>query len=177
MRYRNRLLFRYIAAIAIMAIGTPIIYFLLSPLTFYLSYFSIFYFSPTLIDSTSFLISNIKLNFINACTAASAYLLLILLTLTIDLKPKKTIKILLTGSLIILIANIIRIDILIIALVKYGSNLFNTVHLIFWKVLSTVFVVILWIFLTKLFKIKEIPIYSDFKKVYGFHRASRKNKL
>ena len=77
-------------------------------------------------------------------------------------------------QLLILIANIIRIDILIIALVKYSSNLFNTLHLFFWKVLSTIYVVILWIFLTKLFKIKEVPIYSDFKEVYEFYKNSKR---
>ncbi|MEK6922849.1 MAG: pacearchaeosortase [Nanoarchaeota archaeon] len=173
MKYGKRLILRYSIAVIFAIVGIKIIYFIFSPLTFYSSYYSIYYLSPKLIGSTSFIINNIKLNFISACTAASAYLLLVLLTLTTDIKLKKALRVIFAGSLLILIANLIRIDILIIALVKYGSNLFNTLHLFFWKVLSTVFVVILWIFLTKVFKIKEIPIYSDFKKIYSVYRKPR----
>ena len=167
----KKLFFRYLLALIIMIIGLKIIYFFMSPITFYLSYYSIFYLSPILISSNSFSINNITLNFIPACTAASAYLLLILLILTVDIKPKKAFKLILMGFLLILIANIIRIDVLIIALVKYSSNLFNTLHLFFWKMLSTIYVVILWIILTKLFKIKEIPIYSDFKEVLKLYKS------
>lgn len=174
MQHKKRLILRYFLAIIFMVLGLPVIYFLLNSLTFYISYYSVSYFSPNLISSTAFIINNVRLNFINACTAGSAYLLLILLTLTVDIKPKKALKVLFTGSLLIFIANIIRIDILIVALIKYGSNLFNTLHLLFWKILSTLFVVFLWILLTKWFKIKEIPIYSDFKHVHKFYKRHKR---
>ena len=174
MKYYKRLIFRYFLALIIMIFGLEIIHSLVSPVTFKLSYLSLFYLSPILTSSTSFLIENYNLNFIPACTAASAYLLLILLTLTTDIKLKKTLKVLLIGSLLILIANIIRIDILIIALIKFNSNLFDTLHLFFWRILSTLYVVILWVLLTKWFKIKEIPIYSDLKKVLKLQKDSKR---
>ncbi len=176
MRYRYRLALRLSIALLATAFGIKLIYPIISPITFYLSYYSVSFLSPKLINSTSFIINDIRLNFIPACAAASAYILLIILITTVDIKFKKMLKVLIVGSLLILIANIIRIDILIIALVKYGSNLFNTLHLFFWKILSTIYVVILWILLTNWFKIKEIPIYSDFKKVYNFHEKAKIKK-
>ncbi len=174
MKYIPSLITRYLLALFLMIFGLNIIYFIISPLTFKLSYYSLFYYSPILSSENSFIIENNKLNFIPACTAASAYLLLALLVLTTELKLKKSIKTFLLGSLLILIANIIRIDILIITLIEYGSKAFETVHLFFWKILSTIYVVLLWIFLTKYFKIKEIPIYTDFKNILNIYKKSKK---
>jgi len=170
MKNLHRIAIRYILAVILMIFGLNIVYFLISPLTFKLSYLSLFYYNPDVISATSFIIENHKLNFIPACTAASAYLLLALLILTTDIKPKKALKVFLLGSLLILIANIIRIDILIATLIQFGSEAFDTIHLFFWKVLSTIYVVILWIILTKIFKIKEIPIYSDFKNILKLYK-------
>ena len=166
MRYRYRVTIRIIIALLSLLVGYKIIYFLISPLTFYSSYYSLFYLEPIKITSNSFVVNGVKLNFISACAAASAYLLLLLLVLLTDIKLKEALRIFFVGSLLIFAANIIRIDILIITLIKYGSSLFNTLHLLFWKILSTIYVVLLWIFLTKTFKIKEIPIYSDFMRFY-----------
>lgn len=175
MEYIKRAIIRYSIAIVLMIFGLKIIYFLISTTTFKLSYLSLFYYSPAIASTTSFIIENHKLNFIPACTAASAYLLLALLLLTTNIKFKKALKVFLLGSLFILIANIVRIDILIITLIEYGSKAFDTIHLFFWKILSTIYVVLLWIFLTKFFKIKEIPIYSDFKRILTLYKKS-KNK-
>lgn len=71
----------------------------------------------------------------------------------------------LLGSLIILIANIIRIEALIIILLKGGQNYFETLHLFIWKILSSVFVAGVWIFLIKKFKIKSVPLISDIKAI------------
>lgn len=173
MRYRYRLALRLSIALLATAFGIKLIYPIISPITFYFSYYSVSFLSPKLINSTSFAIENITLIFIPACAAASAYILLIILIATVDIKLKKMLNVLIAGSLLILIANIIRIDILIIALVKYSSNLFNTLHLFFWKILSTIYVVLLWIFLTKKFKIKDIPVYTDFKKVLEIYKRSK----
>jgi len=48
-------------------------------------------------------------------------------------------------------------------LVLMGSRLFETVHLFFWKILSGVVVVIIWIYLTRKYKITSIPVYDDIK--------------
>ena len=166
---------RYVCALFVMVFGLKIIYFLISPLTFKLSYWSLWYYHPTLISNASFIIQNNKLNFISACTAASAYLLLVLLTLTTKMELKKSVKVFLLGILLIFIANIIRIDVLIITLIEFGSKAFETIHLLFWKILSSIYVVLVWIFLTKIFKIEKIPIYSDSKEIYKLYKRSQKN--
>ncbi len=173
-KYIKNLFARYFIALFFMITGLKIIYFIISPITFYLSYLTLFFYSPSLISNTAFIIDNYRLNFIPACTAASAYLLLILLTLTTDLTIKKIIKVIVTGFIAILIGNIIRIDILIMALIEKSSTLFDTLHLFFWQVLSTIYVVLVWIGLTKLFKIAEIPLYSDLKKVFKIYKESKK---
>lgn len=172
MRYRYRVTIRLILALFFVILGLKLVDLVISPITFYLSYLSLFYLSPVLMDSTSFVIQDVTLRFISACTAGPAYLLLLLLVLFVDLKWKKIIKVFLIGVLLILVANLIRIDILIISLIKYDSTLFNTLHLFFWKVLSTVYVFLLWILLTWWFKIKEIPIYSDIKRFHWHHKES-----
>lgn len=160
----KNLITRTILAVLIAIFGFKIIYAIISPITFYLSSYSLFFYKPTIIQNTLIIKDNL-LTFVPACAAASAYVLLALLTVLTDIKYKKMLKIFLIGALIILIANIIRIDILVIALIESGSDLFNKLHLLFWKILSTIFVVVLWIFLTKIYKIKSIPVYTDIKKL------------
>lgn len=140
-------------------------YIILIPLTLYPSYYilKLLNYSPTLTDNI-IKISDQTLKFIPACAAVSAYLLLILLiTLTKNISLKSSLLLFITGSFLILAMNIFRIELLIIILIKYGSDYFNTLHLFFWKILSTIYVVLLWILLTKIFTIKKIPIYSDIK--------------
>lgn len=166
MKYTHNLILRISLALLIAILGIKIFYPIISPLTFYLSYFSLFLLKPTLINNTTFLINSHTLKFIPSCAAASAYLLLtLLILLTKDINFKKGAKLFLLGSLIILGINTIRIDFLIYILLEYGSDLFNTLHTFIWKIVSSVFVAALWIGLSFLFKIKTIPVYSDFKEL------------
>lgn len=72
----------------------------------------------------------------------------------------------LSGSLLILIMNISRILILIFVLIEFRTNYFEAIHMVFWKLISGVYVAFVWIFLVLVFKIKSIPIYSDLKELY-----------
>lgn len=47
-----------------------------------------------------------------------------------------------------------------------GSTFFDFTHKIFWFLGSTLFVVIIWFLEVKIFKIKDIPIYTDLKFLY-----------
>ena len=164
MLYKYKLAIRLTIAF-LSLIFYKLFYIILIPLTFYSSYYilKLLNFSPTITDNI-IKISNYNLKFIPACAAVSAYLLLVLLiTLTKNISFKKSLLIFITGSFLILAMNILRIELLIIILIKYGADYFNTLHLFFWKILSTVYVALLWILLTKLFKIEKIPVYSDIK--------------
>ena len=165
MKYINKLIIRLILAFIMVLIGSNFVYFLLFKPTFYSSYLLLLPYKP-IIENNSLIIQNTKLEFVSACIATSAYLLLaLLILLTKDINLKKGMKILITGVIILLIVNLLRIYILALILLKFGIDAFNNVHLFFWQILSTVFVFLLWIFLTKYFKIKNIPIYSDFNQL------------
>ena len=106
-------------------------------------------------------------HFIEACIATYAYYLIILLTLlTKEITLKTRIKIILIGSGLILLMNIIRIFILITITMNYGLYWFDIIHLAFWKFLSGIYVALVWILLVKIYKIKSIPIYDDIKYLY-----------
>ncbi|MBI2671386.1 pacearchaeosortase [Candidatus Woesearchaeota archaeon] len=165
MRYLPNLLLRLLTAFLLVFFGSEIFYFILFYPTFYLSYLSLLSYNPVLINN-SLIINNINLVFIPACLAASAYTLLsLLILLTKDINLKKGIKIFLTGFFTLFFVNLIRIFLLAVLLIESGIKLFNTFHLFFWQVFSTIFVLLLWIFLTKYFKVKTIPVYSDYKEL------------
>jgi exosortase/archaeosortase family protein len=99
---------------------------------------------------------------IPACIAVSAYFLLLILVFSCPIGFKRQIKALFVGFIILLAVNILRMFILIILAIQ-GSNLFNVLHTFFWYFLSTVFVVIIWFIVIYIFKIKEIPVYTDIR--------------
>lgn len=99
-----------------------------------------------------------------SCAAASAYfLLLLLIVFTKDIKLTKRIKIFFIGSLVVFITNIFRIILLIVVLDRFSFNLFNKLHMFFWSIIASTLVAIIWIYLTRKYKIRSIPIYSDLK--------------
>lgn len=140
---------------------------ILSPFTVYPSHFIIdLFYNANLINGSIF-IENYVINFIPACIAVLAYaLLFFLIVLTKDINFKKGLKLFGLGSLLILIMNIIRIDILLFILVEFGDNMFDKVHLLFWNFISGAYVALVWIFLVKKFKIRTIPIFSDLKELH-----------
>lgn len=157
----------------IILFSQDIIYPILKFLTVKLSYIFLLPLSPTITNSTTFLIKGKVLEIVPACVALSAYILLSILILsTKNMRLNKTIKFFTYGFLALLIINVIRIDVLIYMLILMGNRLFDAMHLFFWKVLSWVVVVLIWIYLIKKYDIKEIPIYSDVK--YLIHRIRSK---
>ncbi len=131
----------------------------------YISYLSL---SPFGADITGNVISlgSKAINYVEACAAVGAYgLLAILILLTKDVGLKKSVKMFIHGAILILIANIIRIDILAYLLVNENINLFLTLHMIMWKLLSGIYVALVWIYLIRKYHIEEIPIIGDFKEL------------
>ena len=167
MKYVNDLLLRIIIAITI---PLKFYYFLFFPLTIYPVYLLLSILGyPVLLDFTQKMIlsNGISIRLIDACIAGFAYFLLTLLILfTKDIEWKKRIKMWLIGCFLILIFNLIRISILAILLLNSQVNYFNFLHYFFWYFFSGAIVVVIWIYLTKKFKIKAIPVYSDFKELY-----------
>lgn len=129
----------------------------------FLSYLSLSPFGADL-NGNIISIGTKAINYVEACAAVGAYVFLaLLILLTRDIDLKKGIQVFLVGTFLILIANIVRIDILAYLLVKNNVNLFLTLHMLTWKLLSGVYVAFVWIFLVRKYNIKEIPLVSDFK--------------
>ncbi len=159
---------RLLSAIVLAVVGSGVLpanlfYFLFSPLTVYLSYglLSLVHGSVTL-DGHVIMVGSQAVELIPACVAASAYLLLaLLILLTRGISLRKGMLMFVVGSVLILIANVLRIEILTSLLLTKQVNYFETLHLLIWKVMSSAYVVVVWIVLCKLFSVKTIPVYSD----------------
>lgn len=157
------MLIRYLLLLALM-FSLPIIYWIFTPMTIYLSAFFLKIFFNQVLVYQNFLVIDSKIftQLIPACIAGSAYLLLLILNLSVPMKIKTRIYSILFSFLILLLLNTLRISLLTI-LYKDNLALFNTTHMIFWYFLSTIFVMGIWFLTAKIFSIKEIPVYSDIK--------------
>ncbi len=155
---------RYCLAVGLFLLSGAF-YVILKPLTFYASYFVTNIFTEAaLVSDTVFRIGSEEFLFVPACAAVSAYLLLFaLVLLTRGISFRLGLKIALLGSLVIFIVNIVRIEVLLFVLLKYGKDYFQTLHLLIWKIFSSLFVALLWIFFVKRYKIKGIPVYDDLR--------------
>ncbi|NCN87103.1 pacearchaeosortase [archaeon] len=160
------ILIRYLILALIAIPGLDIFYFLFLPLTKYPVYFGLkLFYSPVLLNNVIFIGSR-SIEIIGACVAGSAYFFLLILNLSIpNIELKKRLKIILSSFSILLGINIIRIYLLSL-MYLHGSSLFDITHKIFWYLGSTIFIVLIWFLNVWMFKIKEIPFYSDLKFMY-----------
>jgi exosortase/archaeosortase family protein len=176
------LISRYIVLIIFGISNAAVFYFLFTSLTIYPVYFLLKLFFDASLTSNVLLIHDISIEIIGACVAGSAYYLLLILNLsTRGIKPGKRILALLFSFFSLLIVNILRIF-LLSALLISGTSFFDIAHKLFWYVGSVFFVVLIWFLSVKLFRIKEIPFYSDMvflskhsrKKVRKTRRSSKR---
>jgi exosortase/archaeosortase family protein len=162
----KNIIVRYFILILIAIPGFGLLYALFLPLTKFPVFFFLNLFYDTVIVNNSIFVGQKSVEIIGACIAGSAYYLLLILNLaTPNIEFKKRIKIILTGFLIFLSINIIRIFILSIMYFN-NSPSFDLVHKLLWYVGGTVFVILIWFFQVKIFKIDAIPFYTDLKKIY-----------
>lgn len=154
------LLTRYLILLALI-FSLPIIYKILTPLTTNTTAYVLKLFYQVSMHKDIIIINtNTPIKIISSCVAGSAYLLLLILNLTIPLPLKKRIYTILFSLITLFIINILRITFLSILLVN-NFKFFDITHKFFWYFLSTAFVLIIWFLEVKLFKIKSIPVYDD----------------
>ncbi len=162
MKKHYDILLRYIILLALM-FTLPLIYKIFLPLTLYpvAGLFKFFY--QVSIRADIIIISlQTPIRIVSACIAGSAYLLLLILNLSVPMKTKQRIYSIALSFIILLVLNILRIFILGI-LYHNNFKFFDFTHKLFWYVLSTVFVIGIWFLIVKIFSIKEIPVYTDIK--------------
>ncbi len=158
------ILIRYVIAIlAVLSIN--VFYFIFKPLTIWILFpFLTLFFGKVIVIGNVLSFNNVSIELVNACIAGSAYLLLFLLNvLTPKISFVKRIYLFLVSSAMFLVLNLIRL-LISSSLLNSGSNWFSSTHLIFWYS-SIAFVVVIWFLCLRIFKIKEIPVYSDIKEI------------
>lgn len=158
---------RYFILVIAAIPGLAIFYYVFTPLTTYPVYFILDIFYETLFiygDVPVILLNElVPIELVAACIAGSAYYLLLILNLsTPGMKVDQRIKAIAFSFAVFLLANVLRIVILS-ALAVADSAYFDVTHTVFWYGISTVLVVGIWFAEVKVFRIKEIPIYSDLK--------------
>lgn len=165
--------FRYFLIILLSIPNLLIFYTLFTPLTLYPVYWILsVFFSASLQGSTIF-IRNIPIELIGACIAGSAYFLLFALNLALPkINLKQRVKMMAFAFAAFLVINILRIFLLSMLYLS-GSSWFDFTHKLFWYAVSILFVVFIWFVEVKLFKIKDIPFYSDLK--FFYNKSSLKN--
>lgn len=158
---------RYIILILISFSGLWIFYFIFSPITIYLTAFLLkIFFQTSVIGDVIVLKNHFLIQMINACVAGSAYYLLFILNLSIPkINIKKRIKMICFAFGSFLVVNILRI-IVLTTIFFYEILWFPLAHKLLWYAGSVILVVGIWFLEVKLFKIKQIPFYTDIKFLY-----------
>ena len=169
------LFLRYLFLIIIALPGFAIFYFIFSPLTIYPSYWILSLFYQVSLQGNSFIIDNYSINIIEACVAGGAYYLLLILNLSTPMKVNVRVKSLLFLLSTFLLFNISRL-VIFSSLALEGFSYFDIAHKYTWYFGSTIFVALLWFLNVYIFKISEIPIFSDFKMIYSQIKLDRKIK-
>lgn len=155
------IIFRY-ALIILAGLGNLYIFYkILTPLTIKAVSSILATQGQVFVKGTSIITEQITILLVPACIAGAAfYLLFILIFSTPNIKPIKRIQILVFSFVALFILNLARI---ILLFSIFDQTYFAVVHWIFWHLISTVFVVGIWLFIVKINKIKSVPIYSDLK--------------
>ena len=169
------LIIRYLLILLIALPNLYIFYAIFTPLTIYPLYFILKIFFDVSLSEATILLNGFQIQIIKACIAGSAYYLLFALNLsTPNINIKQRIKMLCFSFLSLLVLNVIRIFSMIL-LLFYGASFFDATHKFFWYFVSTMLVVLIWFAGVRFFKIRQIPVYSDFNYLYKFSKNNSKN--
>jgi len=167
---------RYITLIVLGLLFMKIFYLIFYPLTVYPTQAILSIFFNVSKAGHTIYANGIPIEIIGACVAGSAYYLFLILNLaTPNIEIKKRSIVLLLSFAVFLIINIIRI-VLLASMSIADSPLFDFTHFVFWYFLSTIFIVLIWFYEVKKFKIKGIPFYSDIKTIFNNSSLKKRKK-
>ena len=171
------LMVRYLLSVLLALGNLWIFYKIFTPLTVYpvVEILNLFYSGVYLVQGITIGFNGFEVSIIPACVAGSAYYLLTILNLITPMKKEVRLKSLcfLFGAFLLL--NIIRI-VFFSMLFSSGFAYFELAHKFTWYAISTVMVIAVWFANVRIFNIKEIPAYSDIKKVLGDVKKKRIDK-
>lgn len=158
----NSIIIRYAILLILAFPNLYLFYLIFTPLTIYVSYalFALF-FEVNLFGNSILVMKSYDITLIKACIAGAAYYLLLVLNLsTPEIKNRG--RAILFSFVVFFIINLARIFFLGLMYIS-SSTFFDVSHKVFWYAGSTLFVVGIWFASVKIFKIKSIPFYTDFK--------------
>ncbi len=155
--------------LVLFGIFLPFFYKIFSLLTTWPIYFLLSIFYNVSFTENALQVLGARIEIIDACVAGSAYYLLLILNLTTNMEAKQRLYSLIFSVFSLFIFNLLRIFSLSILYIE-NFAFFDFTHKLFWYILSTIFVVGIWFLTVKIFKIDEIPIYSDIKSLYKSRR-------
>jgi exosortase/archaeosortase family protein len=166
------ILFRYflLLILAYFFFFTPFFYEIFLKLTIYPLNFLLNVFYTSTIDFNTLVIESKIIEIIDACVAVSAYFLLLCLNL---LTPniKRRFYALAFSFILLLLFNILRIFILSILFIQEYVY-FEQLHKLLWYTLNILIVIGVWFLTAYIFKVKSIPVYSDFKSLIRGYKNS-----
>jgi len=168
----GNILMRYAVLILVAIPHLWLFYKIFTPLTVYPVYFLLnLFYEASIISSDIILINqSLPIEIIGSCVAGSAYYLLLMLNLfTPNIKIKRRLSLILSAFAAFLMINILRIFFLGLMAIS-NSAFFDITHKLFWYLMSTIFVVGIWFWQVKKFKIVDVPLYSDIKYLHSLTR-------
>jgi exosortase/archaeosortase family protein len=127
------------------------------------------FFFNSVVSGNKILLDSAIIELVPACIGVSVYLLFLILIFLMPLAMEKRIKIILFTFISFFVINLIRIVILGIILIN-NHQTFESIHKFIWYFLNVVIVLVLWFVGIYLLKIKEIPVYDDFKYILNFRK-------
>ncbi len=160
------LIARYFILILIAFPNLYFFYSLFTPLTVYPLFWILnLLFGASLLPDSIIVFKGFSAQIIPACVAGAAYYLLVVLNLSTPMDLKKRVYSLLFLVITFLILNLARL-VLFAILLQSGFQYFDLAHELVWYFGSTILLVIVWFANVYIFKIKEIPVYSDLRNIF-----------
>ncbi len=156
------LFLRYLFLLLLAFPNLQLLYAIFTPLTIYPVYFFLKLFFSVSLSNNIIILNGFTIQLVKACIAGSAYYLLLILNLTTPMPLKKRLPAIFFSLSCFLLINIARIFLFSILFLQ-SFSIFSLTHLVFWYFLSSAIVFAIWFAEIKLFKIYEIPVYSDIK--------------
>jgi exosortase/archaeosortase family protein len=170
----SSIIIRYSLIIILGLFNLQFFYLIFRPLTVYGSYYLLTLFTTPLLIGNTILLLGQGFEIINACVIGAAYYLLFILFMGIQkIDLKKRLSLILCSFATLYVFNVLRIIFLITI---FKSPHFEVIHWIFWNIISTAFVIIVFIGFIKIFNVSEIPFANDLKFLYKSSNGAKKKK-
>lgn len=170
------IIIRYVLLLILAIPNLYLFYLIFTPLTVFPVYTVLnALYGAELLPNNVIFFQNFYAELIPACIAGAAYYFLLLLNLTTPMPIKKRIHSIMYLFAAFLILNIIRI-VSFAALLTAGFQYFDLTHKFTWYFGSTFLLVLIWFSAIYIFKIKNIPVYTDFNNIYKETKKKKRKR-